>query len=34
VIRPTRAALDSSGLQANYHQCWLDVKKHFNPEQR
>ncbi|PAT33771.1 homogentisate 1,2-dioxygenase [Vandammella animalimorsus] len=34
VIRPTKAALASAQLQANYHQCWLDVKKYFNPEQR
>lgn len=34
VIRPTRAALASAQLQANYHQCWLDVKKHFNPEKK
>lgn len=34
VIRPTKAALASAQLQANYHQCWLDVKKHFNPTQK
>ncbi|CAB3800555.1 Homogentisate 1,2-dioxygenase [Paraburkholderia ultramafica] len=34
VIRPTKAALASAQLQASYHQCWLDVKKHFNPEKK
>ena len=34
VIRPTKAALASAQLQAKYHPCWLDVKNHFNPEQR
>lgn len=34
VIRPAKAALESAQLQANYHQCWLDVKKHFNPEMK
>jgi len=31
ILRPTRAALQSSTLQANYHQCWLDVPKLFDP---
>jgi len=34
IIRPTRAALQSSTLQANYHQCWLDVPKLFDPQTR
>ncbi|QEI08378.1 homogentisate 1,2-dioxygenase [Pigmentiphaga aceris] len=34
VIRPTRFALESSQLQANYFRCWLDIKKHFTPEQQ
>jgi len=33
IIRPTRAALQASTLQANYHQCWLDVPKLFDPSQ-
>jgi len=34
VLRPTKAALASAQLQADYYRCWLDVKKYFNPEQR
>lgn len=34
VLRPTRAALASSQLQADYFQCWMDVKKHFDPRRR
>ena len=33
VIRPTRYALETSQLQAEYFQCWQGLKKHFNPEQ-
>lgn len=33
VIKPTRFALTSPTLQKNYYQCWMDIKKHFNPEQ-
>jgi homogentisate 1,2-dioxygenase len=31
VIRPTRFALESPQLQANYADCWLGLKKHFDP---
>ena len=34
VMRPTRTALASAQLQADYFRCWLDVQRHFNPEQR
>jgi homogentisate 1,2-dioxygenase len=30
-IRPTKFALDSAQLQANYFQCWQGLKKHFDP---
>jgi homogentisate 1,2-dioxygenase len=29
VIRPTRAALESAQLQAEYFRCWQGLKKHF-----
>src|SRR5574337_40603 len=32
VIRPTRHALESPQLQADYYRCWQGLKKHFNPE--
>jgi homogentisate 1,2-dioxygenase len=32
LIRPTRFALESAQLQANYHECWQGLTKHFNPE--
>ena len=31
VIRPTRHALESSQLQAEYFECWQGLKKHFDP---
>src|SRR5215467_3537615 len=34
VIRPTRFALDSSALQAEYFQCWQGLRRNFDPEQR
>ncbi|MDY7792531.1 homogentisate 1,2-dioxygenase [Burkholderia ubonensis] len=34
LIRPTRFALDTAQLQANYFECWQGIQKHFNPEQR
>ncbi|KWF10839.1 homogentisate 1,2-dioxygenase [Burkholderia pseudomultivorans] len=34
LIRPTRYALDTAQLQANYFECWQGIRKHFNPEQR
>jgi len=34
VIRPTRFALESSALQAEYFQCWQGLPRNFNPEQR
>jgi homogentisate 1,2-dioxygenase len=34
VIRPTRYALETPTLQANYYKCWSDIKKNFNPEQQ
>ena len=33
VIKPTRFALTTPTLQKEYYQCWMDIKKHFNPEQ-
>jgi homogentisate 1,2-dioxygenase len=32
VIRPTKFALDSPQLQADYFRCWQGLRKHFNPE--
>ncbi|TAG50225.1 MAG: homogentisate 1,2-dioxygenase [Betaproteobacteria bacterium] len=32
VIRPTRSALESTQLQANYSDCWLGLKKNFNAD--
>ncbi|HEX6137756.1 MAG TPA: homogentisate 1,2-dioxygenase [Casimicrobiaceae bacterium] len=34
VIRPTRYALESSQLQAEYFQCWQGLKKNFDPAKR
>jgi homogentisate 1,2-dioxygenase len=34
VIRPTRFALETSQLQAEYFQCWQDLNRHFNPDAR
>jgi homogentisate 1,2-dioxygenase len=31
VIRPTRYALESPQLQPNYSDCWLGLKKNFDP---
>jgi homogentisate 1,2-dioxygenase len=32
VIRPTRYALESSALQAEYFQCWQGLKRNFDPK--
>ena len=34
IIKPTRAAMESPQLQADYYQCWQGIKKYFNPEQK
>jgi len=34
VIRPTRFALESAQLQADYFRCWQGLKKHFDPGKR
>jgi homogentisate 1,2-dioxygenase len=34
LIKPTRFALETAQLQADYYQCWQGLTKHFNPEQR
>jgi len=34
VIRPTRGALESPLLQADYLECWQGLEKHFDPRQR
>src|SRR5690242_9960106 len=34
VIQPTRIALETAQLQADYFQCWQGLKKHFNPGMR
>jgi homogentisate 1,2-dioxygenase len=34
ILKPTRAAMESAQLQADYYQCWQGIKKNFNPEQR
>ncbi|GAA5236673.1 homogentisate 1,2-dioxygenase [Verticiella sediminum] len=31
VIRPTREAMESPTLQADYWRCWSDLATHFNP---
>lgn len=31
IIKPTPYALTSSTLQKNYYQCWMEIKKHFDP---
>jgi homogentisate 1,2-dioxygenase len=33
VICPTKYALESAQLQPDYYQCWMGIKKHFNPSQ-
>jgi homogentisate 1,2-dioxygenase len=33
VIRPTRLALESAQLQAEYFQCWQGLPKQFDPRQ-
>jgi homogentisate 1,2-dioxygenase len=34
VLHPTRAALDSATLQAEYFQCWQGLPKTFDPDAR
>jgi len=34
VFSPTRFALETPLLQRDYADCWLGLKKHFNPRQR
>jgi homogentisate 1,2-dioxygenase len=34
IIRPSRHALESSQLQAEYFHCWQGLKKHFDPPKR
>lgn len=34
IIKPSRAAMESPLLQADYYQCWQGIKKNFNPEQK
>lgn len=34
VIRPTRQALQSAQLQADYYQCWQGLRKQFDPARR
>nr|WP_246270443.1 homogentisate 1,2-dioxygenase [Paraburkholderia solisilvae] len=34
LIRPTRFALESAQLQANYADCWQGLKKHFDAQRR
>src|SRR5438874_1966628 len=34
IIRPSRHALESSQLQAEYFRCWQGLKKHFDPQKR
>ncbi len=31
-IRPTKFALEASGLQHDYYKCWQGLAKHFDPE--
>ena len=34
VIRPTKQALEAKELQADYHECWQGIKKHFDSKRR
>jgi homogentisate 1,2-dioxygenase len=34
LIKPTRGALESAQLQAEYFRCWQTIKKNFSPESR
>jgi homogentisate 1,2-dioxygenase len=34
VIRPTKLALESAQLQAEYFRCWEGLRKHFDPRRR
>jgi homogentisate 1,2-dioxygenase len=34
VIHPSRRALESATLQADYYECWQGLRKHFNPNAR
>lgn len=34
LLRPTRFALESAQLQADYYECWQGLTKHFDPERR
>jgi len=34
IIRPSRYALESAELQAEYFQCWQGLEKHFDPQRR
>ncbi len=34
VLRPTRYALESGQLQADYFRCWQGLKRHFDPGRR
>ena len=34
VWRPTRQAIESAELQADYYRCWQDIRKHFDPSRR
>jgi len=33
-FHPAHQAMESSALQADYHECWKDLKKHFDPKKR
>ena len=32
VIRPTRFAMETAQLQADYFACWQGLRKHFSPD--
>jgi len=34
IIRPTRFAMETAQLQADYFQCWQGLRKRFNPNER
>jgi homogentisate 1,2-dioxygenase len=34
IIKPSRHAMESACLQADYFQCWQGLKKHFDPRRR
>ncbi len=34
VIQPTKFAMEASQRQLGYTECWQDLKKHFDPNEK